>query len=43
MKYGQGITYEQLINEVTQQNFKIDNPRRVYLVTGKKESRIRIW
>ena len=34
MKLGQGNTYEALINEVTEQAFKIPLPRKVYLVKG---------
>lgn len=36
LKEGQGITYEQLIQEVTECRYKIENPRRIYLVTGKE-------
>lgn len=35
-KEGQGQTYECLIQEVTQCRYEIDNPREVYLVSGKK-------
>ena len=31
---GQGNTYENLIQEVTECRFEIDRPRKVYLVTG---------
>lgn len=33
-KEGQGNTYESLIQEVTQCRYKIENPRKVYLVIG---------
>lgn len=36
MKEGQGITYEGLIQEVTQCRYKIEEPRKVYLVTGEE-------
>lgn len=34
MKDGQGQTYECLIQNVTECRYKIDNPSKVYLVTG---------
>lgn len=33
-KEGQGNTYESLIQNVTECRYKIDRPRKVYLVTG---------
>lgn len=36
MKGGQGKTYECLIQSVTECHYKIDNPLKVYLVTGDK-------
>lgn len=34
LKKGQGDTYEILIQEITQCRYEIENPRKVYLVTG---------
>lgn len=34
LKEGQGMTYECLIQEITQCRYEIENPRKVYLVTG---------
>lgn len=34
LKEGQGITYESLIQEITQCRYKIENPRNIYLVSG---------
>lgn len=34
LKEGQGSTYEIFIQTITQCRFKIDNPSKVYLVTG---------
>lgn len=34
LKEGQGMTYECLIQEITQCRYKIENPRNVYLVSG---------
>lgn len=34
LKEGQGITYEFLIQDITQCRYKIENPRNVYLVSG---------
>jgi len=34
LKEGQGITYECLIQEITQCRYKIENPRNIYLVSG---------
>lgn len=35
-KEGQGHTYEALIQNVTECRYKINNPSKVYLVSGKK-------
>ena len=35
-KEGQGQTYEALIQNVTECRYKINNPSKVYLVSGKK-------
>ena len=34
LKEGQGMTYECLIQEITQCRYEIENPRNVYLVSG---------
>ena len=34
LKEGQGMTYEGLIQEITQCRYEIENPRNVYLVSG---------
>ena len=34
LKEGQGITYEDLIQEITQCRYEIEKPRKVYLVSG---------
>ena len=34
LKEGQGITYENLIQEIAQCRYEIENPRKVYLVSG---------
>ena len=34
LKEGQGMTYECLIQEITQCRYKIENPRNIYLVSG---------
>ena len=34
LKEGQGMTYEFLIQDITQCRYKIENPRNVYLVSG---------
>lgn len=34
LKEGQGMTYESLIQEITQCRYKIENPRNIYLVSG---------
>jgi hypothetical protein len=36
LKEGQGITYEILIQEITQCKYEIEFPRKVYLVTGEE-------
>lgn len=36
LKEGQGLTYENLIQEITQCRYEIETPRKVYLVTGKE-------
>lgn len=36
LKEGQGMTYETLIQEITQYRYEIEFPRKVYLVTGKE-------